>query len=369
MASTSSAHLTCLCGAISEPGTLLSNPEIPVLIEICHCNPCRHTTGSLGAAFPQLKSSPSQDTLSNLTPYSSSEKNVRYFCSKCGSNCFVANQKNKEWFCLSGIIEQSPGSKTDNNPWPQDTIKVSRHDYVLDTVDGGLVLAMLNLNDRSIPTWSAAAKEKGSFDLQHAEVLSLPSKSMSAISSPKEDSYLRAQCHCRGISLFIKRANYASIPGISARHKSSDPTKYRTSPCACRSCRLSTGVSMLPWTTIPAANVFNANASATSDDRLVPVVVGHSASSPDANPGLSLKHYWSSPERCWSFCGKCGATIFYWSPDHLDVAVGILRAEEGSVARRWLDWEWGECGFEEECVDREVCEAWGRSAEAMKTEG
>jgi hypothetical protein len=50
----------------------------------------------------------------------------------------------------------------------------------------------------------------------------------------------------------------------------------------------------------------------------------------------------------------------------LDVAVGILRSEEGSMARRWLDWEWGRCGFEEECIDREMCEAWGRSLEVMK---
>jgi hypothetical protein len=124
---------------------------------------------------------------------------------------------------------------------------------------------------------------------------------------------------------------------------------------------------MLPWTTIPTANVFNANAASNADDdKLVPVIFGHSTSSPDVNQRLSLKHYWSSPERCWSFCGKCGATISYWSPDHLDIAVGILRSEEGSMARRWLDWEWGHCGFAEECIDREVCEAWGSSAEVMK---
>ena len=125
-------------------------------------------------------------------------------------------------------------------------------------------------------------------------------------------------------------------------------------------------MSILPWTTIPTANVFNANVPTASDDKLVPVVFGHSTSSSDANSGLSLKHYWSSPERCWSSCSRCGATVFYWSPDHLDVAVGILRSEEGSMARRWWDWEWGQCGFDEDCIDREMCEAWGRSPEVMK---
>ncbi|PVH69808.1 hypothetical protein DL98DRAFT_623249 [Cadophora sp. DSE1049] len=217
---------------------------------------------------------------------------------------------------------------------------------------------MLDLNGRSIPTWSAAAQEIYSFDFPHADVLSLASKAMSATPPPKEGSYLPAKCHCGGVSLLIKRANYdASIPGTSTHDSSSDPAKFRASPCACRSCRLST------------VNVFNANASNICEDKFMPVVVGHSASGPNANPGLALKHYWSSPERCWSFCGKCGATIFYWSPDHLDVAVGILRAEEGSMARRWLDWEWGQYGFGEECIDREVCEAWKGSAEVMKNIG
>ena len=39
MTSTSSAHLICLCGAMSAPGTLLADPEIPISVEICYCNP------------------------------------------------------------------------------------------------------------------------------------------------------------------------------------------------------------------------------------------------------------------------------------------------------------------------------------------
>ena len=62
--------------------------------------------------------------------------------------------------------------------------------------------------------------------------------------------------------------------------------------------------------------------------------------------------------------------MVYWCsqrPDELDLAVGILRADEGSMARRWLEWEWGRCSFADECIDREVCEAWLGSAEVTES--
>jgi hypothetical protein len=75
---------------------------------------------------------------------------------------------------------------------------------------------------------------------------------------------------------------------------------------------------------------------------------------------------------CRSFRGKYGATIFYWCsqrPEELDIAVEILRAEEGSTARRWLEWEWGRCSFMEESIDGEISEAWLGSGEVMKKIG
>lgn len=82
----------------------------------------------------------------------------------------------------------------------------------------------------------------------------------------------------------------------------------------------------------------------------------------------SVRQYWSSPDTCRSFCHNCGATVSYWCgqrPDELDIAVGILRSEEGSMARKWLGWIWGRCTFAEESIERETCDAWLRSAELM----
>jgi len=376
MVSTALAHLTCLCGAVSAPGTLLHEAEIPISAGICHCSSCRHTTGSLGVSFPLLKSAPAEDTISQTTVHRSSHGKTWYFCSKCGCHCFLLNHHSGKWYCLGGIIEPSVSAKEDSIIWPEDIIKVSHHEHVLDTLDGGLVPILLDLNRHSVPTWSAAPQylpEQNSFDLSHDTVLSLPTSSVRDLMEPKDGSYLPAKCHCGGVTLLIKRADYTSNTELPARFIPTDPTKYLTYLCACRSCRLSTGVSLTPWALIPPGNVFNANAPTNASDafakNILPVIFGKFAGSLNANPGLTLSHNWSSPDTCRSFCGQCGATVFYWCsqrPDELDLAVGILRADEGSMARRWLEWEWGRCSFADECIDREVCEAWLGSAEAME---
>lgn len=356
MTPNSSAHLTCLCGAITEPGTILSDPEIPVHSEICHCYSCSRTTGSLAPSFPQLNSSPSKDTISKLTAYNSSETHIRYFCSKCGCHCFILNHQKhtqEEWFCLGGIIEQSPHSQASKAAWPQDVVRISQHIYVSDTIDGGLVPILLNLGGRTIPACPEASPEspeESSSNLSPTTVLSLPKK---PFSTPKDGSHLAAICHCGGVSLLIKRADYTSELDRTARRKPSDPKKYLTWPCACRSCRLSTGVSLMPYALIPPHNIF------TKD--LTPITFGYETSNQNANPSQTLKHNWSSPDTCRSFCGKCGATVFYWCekrPDEVDVSVGIMRAEEGSMARAWLEWVWGSCDSTEEAIDEETVEAW-----------
>jgi hypothetical protein len=374
MVNTSSARLTCLCGAISMPATILAEPKLPINAGICHCNVCRHTTGSLGASFPLLRSSPSQETLSKLTAYHSSEHVVRYFCSTCGCHCFCLVLNNQQWSCLAGIIEADPSTKAKNEPWPEDVIKVSRHEYVLDTIDGGVTPFLLNFNGRLVPTWTDVPQEgpqAESFDLPHESILELPSKSMSTVQKPKKDAYLEAKCHCGGVSLLIKRANYTVDPSSqdSDRYIPLDKAKYLTYFCTCRSCRLSTGVSMLAWSLVPPEHVFNAHAPCINGD-YESIVFGYPVSEPNSNPGLFLNHYWSSPDVCRSFCGKCGATVSYWCgqrPTELDLTVGILRSEEGSMARQWLEWKWGQCSFTEESIDKEICQAWVRCKEVMES--
>jgi hypothetical protein len=324
-----------LCGDISEPGTLISNPEIPMNLEICHCNPCRRTRGSLGAAFPTL------DTLSTPTAYHSSQNITRYFRSTCGSHCFVVNYQNKECYCLGGIIEQSPTSKAINTTWPEDIIKVSRHDFVLGTVDGGLVPLMLNFDGRYIP---AASQEQSSFNLPHTTVLFFPANPPAPSHHPKKarisqpsataeefPSHPTRQLHIRRQLRRLSQSHIVRSYKVSNFH-------VCLSLLPAFDWRLARAMAL-----ILQANFFNANAQSPSGDQLVPVIFGRATSRPDVNQRLSFKQYWFPPGVYWSFCGKCGATVSYFNSQRLnevDLAVGILRAEEGSMAKRWLDWEW-----------------------------
>ncbi|KAH7348788.1 hypothetical protein BKA65DRAFT_584656 [Rhexocercosporidium sp. MPI-PUGE-AT-0058] len=339
MASTSEAHLTCLCSTICMPASLLEAPKLPIQQKICHCDFCRHSTGSLGMSWPPLKSPPPQDALSKLTGYKASEKSTMYFCPTCGFHCFFSTYQ-KNWFCTSAMIEQTPSSKANGMPWPENIIKLSHHIYVLDTIDAAGL--------------SAPNRE---YNLPHEDILQLTKVSSKIIEKRDEMSYLPAKCHCGGVSLLIKRGDYTSNSDteFSTRSLPTDSTKHLTYLCACRSCRLSTGVSLTPWTLIPPSSVFNGNfptptpnTNASSvitqpQTTLQSVAFGHATSNPESNPGLMLKHNWSSPDTCRSFCGVCGATVTYWCskrPLEVDLAVGLFRAEEGTLARSWLEWRW-----------------------------
>ncbi|GAM41722.1 hypothetical protein TCE0_042f15054 [Talaromyces pinophilus] len=371
MAQTSSLHLTCLCGSISEPGSLLSDQETPVYAEMCHCATCRYTTGALSVPFSPLKSSPSATTLNKLQAYASSDIATRYFCPTCGCSCVFYTAPRDQWYFMSGAIEYNPDIKAPAES-RNNIFKVMRHAHILDTKDGGLAPFLLQLGDRSVPTWAGIpppmSASQDSYDLPHEKILSmLGASSKSPTRPPQEDSYLTARCHCGGVNLLIKRANHAHGDRSRCNYPP-DPTKYSTYLCACRSCRLSTGVSLYPWTLVNAENVFNGK-TLTSTDGPARITFGFEASNPDANPGLSLKHYWSSHDTCRSFCGKCGAAISYWCaqrPDELDITVGILRSDDGSLARKWLGWTWGECSFSEGSTDMELYEAWTRAPGLIK---
>ena len=83
-----------------------------------------------------------------------------------------------------------------------------------------------------------------------------------------------------------------------------------------------------------------------------------------ANKGLSLTHYMRSGAE-WdayrAFCSTCGASVLYDfsdRPDITNIAAGLIKAEEGIMARRWVSWSWGETSFKDSYIDREVRDAW-----------
>ncbi|ETN44850.1 uncharacterized protein HMPREF1541_09725 [Cyphellophora europaea CBS 101466] len=346
---TSSAQLNCLCGAITLPGSVLDHPTFPIPEEICHCNPCRYVSGSLSPAFPRLTSAPPPAVLAKLTCYSSSDRCNRYFCSTCGAHCFVEHpQVQDEWHCNAGIIDP-PAS-----PPVKDVILITSHAYIDDAIDGGLTPLFLSPTSGYDPSDHLYPEVRGKNAVKASTVLDMAKKALSC-PLPGPDDTLSAKCHCGGVSLSIERADYVRNPhNVGSSMMPSHPNKYVAWFCVCRSCRLATGYSLQPMVYVPPAAIRNATNGA-------PVVFGRAAKEPGANKGLKLKHYLSTEDVQRSFCGGCGATVFYTflgESDNgvVDVSAGILRADSGSLAREWVEWRDGYMSHEEECVDKSQAE-------------
>jgi hypothetical protein len=346
-------HMTCLCGAVEEPGTLLISPTIPAPgREICWCTDCNWVAGCLGAAFPVLKQAPSEASLSKCVKYDSSKTHRRYHCGTCGCSTFV--ERMGEWFAIAGIIER----RKDAGPTDvRDVVRVEFHKWIKNTVDGGMIPKMLKLgkgdNEREIELRETSSESR---IMKPEEIKEMERTSIDrGKDRPSLDEKLIVKCHCGGIDLRIRRADYGNdTQGTAETYIPPDKDKYLACFCVCRSCRLQMGVSTVPWCYVPPANI---TIAATGEQ----VKVGSDAMRPEANKGTTLKVYKSSEDIYRSFCDKCGASVFYRAEEEghnvVDVAVGLLRTGEGIMARRWLDWAWGRISHREEATDAELYEA------------
>ena len=346
---TSTAHLTCLCGAVHEPGTLLSATELPIEDAICHCNLCRHTSGSLGPSFPRLGSAPSAKSLNACTQYTTSATHAYYFCGTCGTPTFVEVKSKGYWCCFAGTIERDPEQVKEGETWTKDIVKIARHDWLDDTGDGGMAAILLKLGGRNVPCFHQGTSTARDQSEISAEDVRAMAKNTEDWAVPGMDKSMVVKCRCEGTDLRVRRANFKEDQQGCNERFSEGGDRYVAMFCACRSCRLQSGVNLQPWTYIPPRNFLVAGTGKE-------VVFGKGTEG--ANESTTLKHYWSSEGCCRSFCGKGGASFFYWCddrPEVVDLSVGVIRGK-GAMAREWVEWKYG-VSHKEECVDNEITEA------------
>lgn len=358
------ALVNCLCGAVSFPYT----GNLPAPTELCHCNPCRHTSGALCEGFAPLAKRPGDDVLDQCTEFPSSQTHSRYFCSTCGTTLFIEIHNGAEaaqryekarWVLLSGAIDPPSDGSLDN------VMLVEEHEWISDTGDGGLAPYLTKLGGRDIPSYDTSVE---SASLSDVEALVASSEAMAQ--SVETSNQLKAECRCGGVSFLIKRANHEDrsvskldrfIPRTAKGDIQND--KYPATLCACRSCRLQFGVSLASWVYVPPPNIINPRTGKPIAQQCRSTT--DTANAPE-NAGLRLKYYWSSRDTgssdcCRSFCRTCGAAVFYTAshrPGIINIAVGLLRAEEGVMARSWISWDFGEVSYGEEATDRDLAKAW-----------
>lgn len=123
--------IRCHCGQFSEITQLQGST--PVENVICHCNICRHVTGALTFTGLSLASPPIEAFKTRLTRYATSEKVIRYFCSTCGTHIGYYIVRDDRWSVCSGAVDQVVG----NNKGRLE--KITSHEFVRDTKDGGLL--------------------------------------------------------------------------------------------------------------------------------------------------------------------------------------------------------------------------------------
>lgn len=287
----------------------------------------------LGGTFIELNGQPS--SLDACTRYARPGGRVeRHFCSRRGTRTFEHTTSGK-WLACLGIVE--PASS-------QPVVKVTHHAYVADTGDGGLARPMCQLGGRKVPCYV------------EAEVEEMLDQEFDALSHQRSQrsGLLKASCHGGAIQFGIKPPEPDDRLDV-AWWLSADGTKYLGLVCFCRDCRLESGQSLSVNTYVMPQNV-------TVQDRSPFDDTSHDKEAKIKSPLLQdlfpeMLCYASSDDVRRSSCGRCGTSIFFEResrPQVVNVAVGILRAESGCLAKEWIAWDWGRIYYKDEAIDKEM---------------
>lgn len=308
-ASTKTLEAKCFCGAVHFT---IDAPlsRLPFRAHLCHCSLCRYATGA-----PCVFHTPLREIKPNFIAPSSPANMTSYvgegfgclsdFCSTCG--CHIAMIENGNWVVSTSIF-------TDHSP---EVFQINRHIFSKSAKDGGIAQFATRVGDREMIDWNPPPEDPRSAVVQ---------------SQPEVDAdgqeRLRAKCHCGGVSFTVGRPTQEVIDDEFAGQFVSplDKTKWLATLDACDDCRLTTGTHMIGWTFLPL-----------------------SACDPPIKSDLKIgtsKTFVSSAGVLRSFCGTCGASVFFSCDERrpdgkrqvVDLATGVLRAPEGPMAENWLEW-------------------------------
>lgn len=337
-------EISCACRQISG-SVCVPSSALPLPVNLCHCNTCRHSTGLLCAStVPLPKNSSSLQVHGKLMGYKSSTYKTRYFCEQCGASIYEMTTNPDVASICTGILRRS-----DN------IMELKRHEYVADTKDEGLSVWLRD------PAAGEDQPHKSERIPHTSTVLPVLPETGSTESGPKLPGY----CHCGGVQFRITRPDRLSTelsspwPDLLVPYHSGssenigdvewwlrqDGTKYLAGTCACNSCRLASGYDIQVWAFVPKTNIVQANG------QLLDFSMG------------TLRRFQSSEGIYREFCRSCGATVFWHCderPDLIDVSVGLLHAENGARAESWLEWWTERVSFEENAQNKALISRLGR---------
>ncbi|KAF9691372.1 hypothetical protein EKO04_010775 [Ascochyta lentis] len=238
--------------------------------------------------------------------------------------------------------------------------------WIKDTKDGGASDWLTSIAGQSLKKWNQGAEEGDILPLDYY------SSSKKVVESSRKPTH--AYCHCKGVEFWVTPPNTASETarsnfsdlitpyhlGETASENPSDVpwwlcdknNRFLAGTCACISCRRASGFDITFWAFIPTSNIF-LDASLTRP--FPPHGLGHTN-----DYWGSMRVHTSSKGVNRTFCGKCGATVFWDGGKEkeryglIDVAVGLLDAGSGARAEELLSWWTRRVSFEEFAVNKSL---------------
>lgn len=321
--STKTLKASCHCRSTQFTITLPLS-SLPLKIHLCHCTICRYVHGAPCCFHSPLPPGVDLDFIlpsskESLTSYTHpSFQSRKWFCKTCG--CHVGDSSLRgdvSWTISTAVFDVNAG---EGGVW-----RFNSHMCPGSTGDGGLAGVFgvvegveLEMRDVDLPTaGTTVATTKAT----------IPEKG-----DVNPEDKLLAQCHCGGVSFHISRPRASFITSSASKTWLSplDKTRWLASLDVCDDCRLTTGTNVIGWMFVPIDHISPALPSN--------LLVGTS------------KAYHSTEDVVRTFCGTCGATVFYWCkerPEIVDVATGLLRAPEGVMAEKWAVWRAGRLAWPE----------------------
>lgn len=333
----------CLCKAHTFT-TSVKKSELPLKVVACHCDSCRHVTGSF---YFSAVTWPDPDVdLSSLQQYRFSETLVEYSCATCSSHMFDKRT-------TPAAVPDAFSGNLNNAP---DLVEYSKHIFVRDTLDGGATpwLRKNHRNGEPLKSWKALyatdsrAGEELADSWPDSATLPQPLEKVAPGTTP-------FYCHCRGVNLLLRSAADITTPDSELPfYIDPDTRKYLVTSCACESCRRASGADMFSWTYSQLSHIEFPSAPDAPEPRSFPAnfsalkeAVSASADTRDPRLG-TLAMYKSSADVDRYHCSRCSATVFYAvsdRPSTIEIAVGLLSHPSGARAEGLLRWDYASLAF------------------------
>ncbi|KAH7382416.1 Mss4-like protein [Phaeosphaeria sp. MPI-PUGE-AT-0046c] len=325
---TLTAH--CLCRANKYEATV-SKSKLPLHAYICHCDSCRHVTGALHSACLRWPVPRADVNVSALKVYQHFTKINLLFCPTCSTPMFFADREDTNR--LLGVF---PGILSNNGV---DLVKFGNQVYVFDTQDGGAAVWLRHNADGSA---IVSFKHDDEPDVTNEVPPEWPPSAQLTGYSPRKEETIPIRCKCEGVDLRLHAGDYSKFQDHELPFNIDPKThKLLAGFCGCDSCRLQSGIDVFNWAFAEMKYISIAN-----DDKSFPTTATELKNMVDAkDPALgTLKYYSSREDVDRYFCSNCSACVFYAvtsRPEHLDIAVGVLRASDGARAEGFLSWPYG----------------------------